>query len=100
MISHRRYLLILAALFGVWWILLAIHPRHLNPWLLENALVFAAVGLLAVFNRRLLFSRVSYALIFVFMCLHQVGAHYTYSEVPYDAWFQTLTGRTFNSLVG
>ena len=39
-------------------------------------------------------------MIFVFKCLHQVSAHYTYSEVPYDAWFQHLTGRTFNSLVG
>ncbi len=42
----------------------------------------------------------SYTLIFVFMCLHQVGAHYTYAEVPYDAWFERLTGTTFNDLVG
>ena len=100
LIPHRHYLLILAALFSVWWVALAIAPLHRNPWMLENALVLAAVALLAVFHRRLLFSRVSYTLIFVFMCLHQVGAHYTYSEVPYDAWFQHFFGRTFNSLVG
>jgi len=58
------------------------------------------VAFLALFHRRLLFSRVSYTLIFLFMCLHQVGAHYTYSEVPYDAWFENVTGRSFNSLVG
>jgi putative membrane protein len=34
------------------------------------------------------------------MCLHQVGAHYSYAEVPYDRWFEALTGTTFNSLVG
>ncbi|MEY2408420.1 MAG: putative rane protein [Verrucomicrobiota bacterium] len=68
--------------------------------MLENALAIAAVALVAIFHRRLLFSRVSYTLIFIFMCLHQVGAHFTYSEVPYDAWFHHLTGRTFNSLVG
>lgn len=100
LIPHRYYLLILAVLFGILWVALAIEPRYRNPWLLENLLVLAAVALLAVFHRRLLFSRVSYTLIFVFMCLHQVGAHYTYSEVPYDVWFQHLTGRTFNSLVG
>jgi putative membrane protein len=100
LIPHRSYLLFLASLFGIWWIVLGIRPLYRNPWLLENALVLAAVALLAVFHRRLLFSRVSYTLIFVFMCLHQVGAHYTYSEVPYDVWFQKLTGRTFNSLVG
>src|SRR5688572_13123013 len=34
------------------------------------------------------------------MCLHQVGAHYTYADVPYDAWFEALTGTSFNELVG
>ena len=100
MISHRRYLLFLAILFGILWCALAIHPLHRQDWLLENALVLAGVVVLAVYHRALLFSRVSYTLIFLFMCLHQVGAHYTYAEVPYDAWFQNLTGRTFNSLVG
>jgi putative membrane protein len=99
-LSHRNYLLILAVPFSILWVALAIHPLYRNPWLLENVLVLAGVVLLALFHRRLLFSRVSYTLIFVFMCLHQVGAHYTYSEVPYDAWFQKFTGRTFNSLVG
>jgi putative membrane protein len=100
LLPHRYYLSILAALFGVWWVALAIHPLYRNPWLLENVPVLAGVVLLAAFHRRLLFSRVSYTLIFVFMCLHQVGAHYTYSEVPYDGWFHHFTGRTFNSLVG
>ena len=100
LIPHRRYLLILAVAFGIWWVALAIHPSHRNTWLLENALATVVVALLALFHRRLLFSRVSYTVMFVFMCLHQVGAHYSYSEVPYDAWFQSLTGRTFNSLVG
>ena len=100
MIRHRSYLVILAIFFSGWWVALAIHPLQRKDWILENVLALAAVVLLAVFYRRLMFSRVSYTLIFVFMCVHQVGAHYTYSEVPYDAWFQKLTGRTFNSLVG
>ena len=100
LIPHRQYLLILAVLFGGWWTALAIHPWHRGDWLLENVLVVAAVGLLAIFHRRLLFSRVSYTLIFLFLCLHALGAHYTYSEVPYNGWFQKLTGRSFNSLVG
>jgi putative membrane protein len=100
LMPHRQYLFILAAIFGVWWMVLAIQPLERNPWLLENALAVAAIAFLAVFHRRLLFSRLSYTLIFVFMCLHQIGAHYTYSKVPYDVWFQHLTGRTLNSLVG
>ena len=100
LITHRRYLLILTILFGIWWVALAIHPPYRAPWLLENVLALAAVALLALLHRHLLFSRVSYTLIFIFMCLHEIGAHYTYSEVPYDVWFQNFTGRTFNSLIG
>jgi len=100
LIPHRIYLLILAILFAIWWVVMAIHPYNRQDWLLENVLAVAAVVVLGVFHQRLLFSRVSYTLIFLFMCLHQVGAHYTYAEVPYDVWFQHVTGRTFNSLVG
>jgi putative membrane protein len=99
-IPHRRYLAILAVVFGLWWIVMGIQPHARGTWALENALALVAVALLAAFHRKLLFSRVSYSLIFVFMCLHQVGAHYTYPEVPYDAWLERLTGSTFNALVG
>jgi putative membrane protein len=43
---------------------------------------------------------VSYTSIFVFLMLHELGAHYTYSEVPYDAWFESITGRSLNNLLG
>ncbi len=42
----------------------------------------------------------SYWLIFLFLTLHAVGAHYTYSEVPYDAWFTALTGKSLNQTLG
>ena len=98
--KSRRYELILAVLYGVLWVALAIHPLDRKAWLLENVLAVAGVAFLVMGHRRLVLSRVSYTLIFIFACLHQVGAHYTYSEVPYDRWFSALTGRTFNSLLG
>ena len=55
---------------------------------------------LAFTYRRFPLSRISYTLIFIFLCLHTLGAHYTYAEVPYDDWFRALTGRTFNEVVG
>lgn len=79
---------------------MAIRPFDRKDWMLENALSLLAVALLAIFRRKLAFSKISYTLIFIFLCLHELGAHYTYSEVPYDAWSQALTGRTFNSLMG
>jgi putative membrane protein len=90
----------LAVLFTVWWTALAIHPWHRGDWILENVLALLLIALLIGLHRRLPFSRVSYTLIFAFLCLHVTGAHYTYSEVPYDAWCQSLTGHTFSSMAG
>ena len=98
--SSRPYERILGAVFGVFWLVLAIAPNDRATWWLENALSIAAVAALVGFHRRLLFSRVSYTLIFVFLCLHQIGAHYTYAQVPYDRWCELLTGHPFNRLVG
>jgi len=98
--AHQRYLLALAVLFALWWAALAIHPADRHTWLLENALSVAGVGVLAGLRRRLPFSRVSYTLVFVFLCLHTLGAHYTYSEVPYDAWAVRLSGHSFDAWVG
>jgi putative membrane protein len=98
--SHERYPALLFALLTVFAILLGIAPHDRADWLLENALLFAGVAALVATKRALPLSRVSYTLIFVFMCLHTIGAHYTYSLVPYDAWMQALTGRTLSSLTG
>src|SRR3990172_6970296 len=99
-IPHRRYLLILATLFFVLWTALAIKPHYRDDWALENAIAVAFVVLVATFHRRMLLSRISYTLIFLFLCLHEVGAHYTYAEVPYDRWLQSLFGFSLNPLLG
>ena len=99
-IPHQRFLAILGSVFAVVLAVSAIHPHHLADWLLENALVVLGIVVLLAFRRRMLFSRISYTLIFLFLCLHELGAHYTYAEVPYDDWFRALAGRTFNSLFG
>jgi putative membrane protein len=97
---HQRYLLSLAAVYAVIWAALAIAPLDRHDWWLENALVAGfAIGLAATY-RKFTFSRVSYTLIFVFMCLHAVGAHYTYALVPYDDWSRSLTGHSFNETFG
>lgn len=97
---YRRYVAALLLLFGALWLGLAINPTDREAWMLENALLVAlGLGLWAS-HRKFLFSRVSYTLIFLFLCLHSLGSHYTYSLVPYDEWWKALTGETFNSLFG
>lgn len=88
--TNARFLAILAVLFLIEWILLAIEPRHRSDWLLENVLVGVAIVALVLAYRPFPLSRISYLLIFLFLGLHTVGAHYTYSEVPYREWLQQL----------
>jgi putative membrane protein len=98
--ARRRYLYTLGAVFAAIWLALAISPHDRADWALENALVLAFGGALLVTRRWFVFSRTSYTLIFLYLCLHAVGAHYTYSLVPYDDWWRALTGHSFNSMVG
>ena len=99
-LSHERYPLVLFAVLGVFAALLGIAPHDRADWLLENALLVLGVGFLLATRRALPLSRISYTCLFVFLCLHTIGAHYTYSLVPYDAWFEALTGRTLSSVTG
>ncbi len=98
--GHRGYLTILGVLFGALFVALAIAPVDRADWLLENALVGGFLLASMLIHRHFSFSRLSATMIFLFLCLHEVGSHYTYALVPYDDWFRALTGTGFNDLVG
>jgi putative membrane protein len=99
-LSHERYPLILLGLVLALAAALAFSPYDRSDWMLENALTVLGLGLLIATHRAFPLSRVSYTLIFLFLCLHSIGAHYTYAKVPYDAWLEALTGHTLSSLTG
>src|SRR5262245_65900478 len=61
-------------------------------WLLENMLTFAFVGVLIATYRRFRFSDRAYLLMTVFMVLHAIGGHYTYSLVPAGDWMKDALG--------
>lgn len=84
--SSPRLPLLLLAAFAAIWIALAIAPLYRQDWLLENALVLIAVPLLVYGYRRIRLSNAAYLALFVFFACHEVGAHYTYSKVPYESW--------------
>ncbi len=100
MISHKNYFFLLLVAFAIPTIGLAIAPADRHDWLLENVLtVVFLFGLLATYKTFPL-SRISYTLIFLFLILHEVGAHYTYAKVPYDIWFQDSFGFSLNQALG
>jgi putative membrane protein len=79
---------VLFAIYLVVWTITAIAPVNRQDWWLENLLVFLAVPILVGTHHRFRFSDASYGLLLIFLSLHAVGAHYTYSEMPMGDWFR------------
>jgi putative membrane protein len=98
--GYHRYCLGVLALFGIWWLALAVDPRDRADWALENVLVALFVPALLASLRWFPLSRLSWTLIVLFLALHTLGAHYTYSEVPYDVWFEALGDGALDQLAG
>lgn len=98
--TRKLYFTIFIAALSVLWVALAIEPHDRADWLLENVLLLAGVAVLVGTRKVLPLSGISYTTILLFLGIHIVGAHYTYSEVPYDEAFRRLTGESFDELVG
>jgi putative membrane protein len=82
-------------------VLLGIEPHDRLIWAAENTFVLALLAALVLAYHRLslVLSRLSCTLLFVFLCLHEIGSHYTYANVPYDAWVGALAGSSVQELL-
>ena len=92
----HRLLQVLAVVYALVWVITAISPLDRHDWWLENLLVFAVMAVLIGTYRMFPLSDLSYLLITAFLMLHAIGAHYTYSEVPFGFWIQRTFGFTRN----
>lgn len=99
-IPRGRFVAVLGVVFAGLFAWSAVAPFDRSAWWLENVLVFAAMGFLVTTYRQLPLSRVSYLLIFLFLGLHEVGAHWTYAEVPYERWLQDTVGLSLRATFG
>lgn len=83
---------ILIAFFAIW-IFAAINPITTENWIFENCLVLIYIPIMIITEKHIPLSKTSFTLIFIFLSLHIVGAHYSYGEVPFGFtlgdWLQT-----------
>jgi putative membrane protein len=98
--SDRGYTILLAGVFAIIFVLLAIAPLNRHDWALENLLVVVFALALLWSRSRFQLSKLSVTLIFIFLSVHEVGAHYTYSKVPYDQWAEALFGTSITEFFG
>jgi putative membrane protein len=89
----------LLLIFGIWWLFWAYKPWFFSDWVIENLLTVACIAFLYVTRNSFRLSNLSYFLLFAFLCLHTIGSHYTYAEVPYERWSAAL-GFSINELFG
>ncbi|MEO8010593.1 MAG: DUF2238 domain-containing protein [Dokdonella sp.] len=99
--QSARYPLILLGAFVLLFIALGISPAMREDWLLENVIAVLTIAWLLWSYRRLRLSNLAYTLLFVFGVFHEIGSHYQYSDVPYDAWFAAISGgHSLDALLG
>jgi len=100
--GRNRLLQGLAAGYLLVWLWSAWHPLYPHDWMMENLLVVIFVPVLTATYRRFPLSDLSYLCITLFMALHAIGAHYTYSNVPFGfdlkAWLH-LARNPFDRIV-
>jgi putative membrane protein len=91
-VTARRYPLpyVLGVVFLCVWVASGINPILVEDWWLENLLVILGIGVLVSTYRRFTFSELSYLLIFIYLCMHEWGAHYRYAFVPLGEWMRVV----------
>jgi putative membrane protein len=86
--TGNRLLVALTVAYGLFWIAMAVAPVDRFDWFLENLLVVSTVVLLVATYRRFPFSNLTYIFLAIFLVGHTIGAHYTYSQVPFGFWLK------------
>jgi putative membrane protein len=94
--THNRLLQAIWAMYALVWVWAAIAPVDRSDWLLENLLVLAGVIFAGWLYRCRQLSDVSSVLAVIFLAVHTVGAHYTYSLVPLGDWLKDEFGLARN----
>lgn len=89
-----------AIVFGIVWLVLAWRPLYPQDWALENVLSLCTAWWLVRRHRRAPLSGGAYVLLLLFGLAHELGAHFTYAEVPYDAWSRRLLGFSPDAVFG
>lgn len=98
--TNRNYLIILFIILSIEFLLFGISPYYRADWALENVLVILLVSVLAITYKKFQFSKLSYTFIFLFLSVHELGTHYTYSEVPYDSFLINTFDFSLNDTMG
>jgi putative membrane protein len=86
--------------FSLTFVALGIAPVDRQSWLVENIMVLLVVAALWCKRSRPALSRSAWCTTLLFLFIHQVGAHYSYPQVPYNTWLMSVFSLDLNGLMG
>lgn len=95
-IKQQPILLPLTSLYSVIFLFSAFEPVSRAVWFAEiipALLILAGIFYMAT---RFQFSKTALVFMFIWLCLHTIGAKYTFADVPFD-WFNNLIGSERNN---
>ena len=97
-LSLKHYIALILILVTA--IIASINPLEFDSYLLHQAgTVFMLIALLVIM-RKIGINFYSFYLYLLFLFIHIVGAHYLYSYVPYNEWFNSLFHFDLNQSMG
>lgn len=96
-IPYRAWLLLVIVALVI---VLGINPIDRRDYILEHAPTAALLIYLIIFDRKCPISNIAASLMFWFLTLHAIGAHYLYSNVPYDDWLRAIIGTDTHAMFG
>jgi putative membrane protein len=90
--KNHKIPIILLALYAIVFVWSAINPLDRSVWIVEAITSLIPVLIVSIlYFKNIRFSDLAYILAAFLPILHVIGAHYTFSEVPFD-WFNNLFG--------
>jgi len=90
MFQSKLFLKALLAWCVLFWIGMSFSPVDVQNWILASILPCLLVAVLVAAHRSFPLSHGSYTLITLFLTLHMIGAHYTYAQVPFGQWLESV----------
>ena len=95
--KKEDYPIIIFIVFLIIWLVLAINPKYRLVWVSENILVVLSVLFLILTYKKFRFSNFSYTMIFIYLVLHAIGSHFSYSEMPLFELLKNYLGSSRNN---
>ncbi|MCW8334882.1 DUF2238 domain-containing protein [Vibrio sp. SCSIO 43135] len=94
--SNRLTFNVLLLFYTAVFLFSAISPASRAVWIAEIIPAVAILGVIAWVSTKVEFSKTALVMMFIWLCLHTIGAKYTFAEVPFD-WFNHVIGSERNN---